>query len=93
METLFTINQVAFILKVHQLTVRRFIREQKLPAIKVGGSVRVKENDLEKFQTAYTLTKKEPRQDITKEGYVFKNTDPFWRLNGLGAHLTLPEND
>ena len=91
MDQLLTIKQIAFILKVHHLTVRRYIREKKLQATKIGGSVRVKEADLQNFQKAYTsktihLPKKEP---VAK---TFSFEDPLWKLDGRGASLSLPSD-
>ena len=49
MENLLNIRQVAFILKVHPLTVRRYIKDGKLNAVRVGGNVRIKESQLLDF--------------------------------------------
>ena len=43
MENLLNIRETAFILKVHPLTVRRYIKEGELKAIKIGGNIRIKE--------------------------------------------------
>ena len=40
-DTLFSVNQVSILLKVHPLTVRRYIKEGKLKAIRVAGNIRV----------------------------------------------------
>jgi excisionase family DNA binding protein len=37
MDNLLNVNQVAFILKVHPLTVRKYIKDGKLKAIRAGG--------------------------------------------------------
>lgn len=91
MDTLLNVNQSAFILKVHQLTIRRYIKEGKLKAIKVGGNIRIKESDLSKFNTEI---KPRPKTDnlphienpTTK---IFTENDPLFRLQGLGAHIQL----
>ena len=54
MDNLFNVNQVAFILKVHPLTVRRYIKEERLKAIKVGGNVRIKESFLADFNNDFS---------------------------------------
>lgn len=91
MENFFTIKQVAFILKVHQLTVRRYIREKKLPAVKIAGLVRIKEKDLQGFQKEYSA-RRQSSLDITREApKIFSANDPLWLLNGKGGSLSLPE--
>ncbi len=90
MENLFNVNQAAFILKVHPLTVRRYIKEGVLKAIKVGGNIRIKESSLQAFSRDFT-----PRQDIsvvspfrkmTKTSVKkFTNADPFLKMQGRAA--------
>ena len=48
METYLTTVEIAKILKVNQITVRRWIKLGWLPAIRFGREFRVKEKDLEK---------------------------------------------
>jgi len=90
LSNLFNISQAAYILKVHPLTVRRYIREQKLKAIKVGGNVRIKETDLSDFAKDFvphkqTFKGKIIRQDIK----IFNEIDPFFQLQGKGASLNI----
>lgn len=49
--TLYTIREVAEMLKVHEGTVRRWIREKKLVSFKFSnsGSVRVTQDSLDEF--------------------------------------------
>lgn len=42
----FTVDEVAKALKLHAYTVRRLVREKKIPAIKIGGQWRFKEEDI-----------------------------------------------
>jgi excisionase family DNA binding protein len=94
MDNLFTIKQVSYILKVHQLTVRRYIREKKLAAVKVGGNVRIKDEDLQKFQKSYSVgAKTHPAKLEEKVKTVFSFDDPLWRLDGISTSLSLPEPD
>ena len=55
-DDLLTIEQVAEKLQLHPDTVRRYIRERKLPAVRISATVvRVKQSDLDKFiQERYT---------------------------------------
>lgn len=92
MGNLYTVKQVAFILKVHPLTIRRYIREKKLTAVKISGMVRIKEEDLQNFQKGYTsrVTKTPLTKELPK---IFTFADPFWQLSGLGTSLSLPEKE
>ena len=91
METLLNIRQVAYILKIHPLTVRRYIKEGRLKAIRIGGNVRVKEsqlNDLNKdFSSSPSV--KSPMKNRIKPAKVFTLDDPLFRLKGRGASLNL----
>jgi excisionase family DNA binding protein len=92
METLFNINQAAFILKVHPLTIRRYIKEGKLKAFKVGGNVRIKEKDLQDFNKDYTPSSREtssPLKVKINPAKTFSLDDPLLRINGRGASIQL----
>lgn len=92
MENLFNVNQAAFILKVHPLTIRRYIREGKLKAIKAGGNVRIKESQLIDFNKDVAPRPKRPKytpKDKLQVAKVFTVDDPLFRLKGLGAHIQL----
>jgi len=92
MENYYTIKQLSFILKVHQLTIRRYIREKKLEAVKVGGAVRITEPALQKFQKSYSADAKRQNRIIEAPiKKVFTLDDPLWRLEGYGTSISLPE--
>src|SRR6266705_3444762 len=55
MNNLLSVKQVAFILRVHPLTVRRYIRDKRLKAVKVGGNIRVDENALQDFHKEVSI--------------------------------------
>jgi len=89
MSNLLSVRQVAFILKVHPLTIRRYIKEKKLKAIKVGGNVRIDENELENLKKEvipYVPMERvlKVKKNIIK---VFTQDDPLLRLKGRGASL------
>lgn len=90
MENLLNVNQVAFILKVHPLTVRRYIKEGKLKAVKAGGNIRIKEKELAEFNKDFSQTTK---ATVVKNRIIsskkFNLDDPFFRLKGRGASLSL----
>ena len=91
MDNLFNVNQVAFILKVHPLTVRRYIKEGRLKAVKAGGNIRVKESNLADFNKEFSSETKKPSVLRTnlKPAKIFSLDDPMFRLKGRGASLTL----
>jgi len=92
MNNLLSVKQVAFILKVHPLTIRRYINEKKLKAVRVGGNIRILENDLQDFHKDVSTphTDKGPfrrfKKIIDKQ---FSSEDPFLRLQGRAASLKL----
>lgn len=49
MEHFLTVEAVAELLHVHTRTIRRYIKEKRLPARKVGGQWRITPDDLKKF--------------------------------------------
>ncbi len=95
MENLLNVRQAAFILKVHPLSVRRYIQQKKLKAVKVGGNVRIKESELLEFNKDYSPTVRNEENTIIrtkiKPAVSFSTDDPFLRLKGRGASLTLSE--
>lgn len=46
-----TVDQVALRLGVHRNTIRLYIRQKRLRAVKIGGKWRVSEEDLQTFFT------------------------------------------
>ncbi len=90
MEDLLTVKQVAFVLKVHPLTIRRYIKEKKLNAIKASGAVRVKEDDLASFQKVYSAQTKQQNHLSKEEDHLFSLSDPFWKLEGVGMSISIP---
>lgn len=91
MNNLLSVNQVAFILRVHPLTVRRYIRDKKLKALKIGGNIRIDENSLQDFHKEIETPGQ--KQKIFKNSRLmdkqFTRDDPFLRLQGRGAGLEL----
>lgn len=93
MNNLFNVNQAAYILKVHPLTIRRYIREGKLKAVKVGGNVRIDEKDLQDFNKDFTPRENTNHEPGVRQKYnppkTFSEDDPFLRLQGRGATVKL----
>jgi|GEM_PF-898734 len=91
MNNLLSVKQVAFILRVHPLTVRRYIKDKKLKAVKVGGNVRVEESALQDFHKDVEAPDQQPRIFKTNRlmDKQFTQEDPLLRLQGRGAGLVL----
>lgn len=91
-DNLLSVKQVAFILRVHPLTIRRYIKDQKLKAIKVGGNIRIEENVLQDFHKEI-VPQTQGSIRIFKSGKLtdrqFNTEDPMLRLQGRGASLKL----
>lgn len=94
MNQLLTVRQAAYILKVHPLTIRRYIREKKLIATKVGGNIRIREEDLNALNAEVTSQAPRRIQPVeNKVAKIFSYNDPIWLLNGRAASLSLPEGE
>lgn len=92
MNNLLSVKQVAFILKVHPLTIRRYINEKKLKAVRVGGNVRIEEIEVENFHKdidAPSVEKTTFRKIKKVADKQFSLEDPLLRLQGRAASLKL----
>jgi excisionase family DNA binding protein len=89
MDDLLTVKQVAILLKVHPLTVRRYINEGKLKALKLVGNVRVSQQDLHNFTQLYTPNAKPVKTQTTNTPATnpFTASDSLFRLKGRGLSL------
>lgn len=87
-EALYSVAQVAILLKVHPLTIRRYIKDGKLRAVKVAGNVRIPNTSIEAFTqniypTNYAIKNKNQSEKIVQ----FTSEDPIFRLKGRGVSL------
>ena len=84
------VKQAAFILKVHTLTIRRYIKEGKLKAVRAGGNVRIKESSLADFNKDFSSapSQKQTVKSNLRPAKVFTLDDPLFRLKGRGASLS-----
>jgi len=60
-EKLLTIDEVSERLSVSISTVRRIVREDALPAYRVGGRLRFKPREVEAYIDAHRITTSDPR--------------------------------
>ncbi len=70
-----TVAQVADYLHLHKLTIYRYIRERKLPAIRLGRSFRVMRDDVHRFLDAQRVGTMEQRP-IHNTSPVSKSVPP-----------------
>ena len=49
LDTIYTIEQAAEVLQIKPRTLREWIRQEKVKAFKLGGLVRIHEEDLQEF--------------------------------------------
>ena len=90
MDNLFSVKQAAYILKVHPLTIRRYIKEERLKAVKIGGNIRIKESALGEFNKDFQPNKS-IFKNIKKTSFkIFNEIDPMFQLQGKGASLDIP---
>jgi len=93
MEDFLTVRQVAILLKVHHLTVRRYINEGKLKAVRIGGNIRVSQHDLQTFSEVYTPHAKSAKISTRLNPVSpFSSSDPLFRLKGRGLSMNNPDN-
>lgn len=94
MEEFYTVNQAAVALKVHPLTVRRYIKERKLKAYRIGGNIRIAVNDLRSLTQNFI-----PRHKPVKTAHLqadlqnssaksFSFSDPLLSLRGKGLSIS-----
>jgi excisionase family DNA binding protein len=55
--TLFTVQEVAQLLKLSVLTIYKYIKEQKIEAVEFGGHYRIEKISLERFINTHRVKK------------------------------------
>lgn len=92
MDEFYTINQTAIALKIHPLTVRRYIREGKLKAYRAGGNIRISVNDLRAFTQNFIPRQKifrtQPNPNEQVDSKQFSYRDPLFLLKGKGLSIS-----
>ncbi len=89
MEEFFTVSQVAVALKVHAITIRRYIREGKLKAVRAGGNIRISEAELRNFTQNFVPRSKNLREFPRTSHGNFSFNDPLFRLKGRGLGINI----
>ncbi|MFI9553802.1 helix-turn-helix domain-containing protein [Nonomuraea endophytica] len=75
----FTVSQVADLLDLHVKTVRGYVREGRLKAVKVGKQYRISREDLESFTGAPLASR--PRQDRYVEVSTIVQVEAISRID------------
>lgn len=94
MDEFYTVDQTAIALKVHSLTVRRYIRDGKLKAFRAGGNIRISLNDLRAFTQNFIPHQKQTKQQTDPQTQVkeFSYADPILNLKGRGLSISKLES-
>ena len=77
-----TVQEAAHLLKVAPITIRRYITQGRLRAVKVGKAVRVKREALDELPQ---LIDPEPEERAPRKGRFLTFDDPLWGLVGVGS--------
>lgn len=87
-EQLFSVKQVGILLKVHPLTVRRYIKEGKLKAIRIAGNIRIPQSYLDNFSEEVKISKVW-HKPVPKGIKIteFSLDDAIFRLKGRGLSI------
>lgn len=88
MEEYYTVNQAAIALKVHPLTIRRYIKERKLKAYRIGGNIRIAINDLRDFTQNFIPHTREVKNQQISQTRSFSYSDPLLNLKGRGLSMS-----
>lgn len=81
---LLTVQETAKVLRVSEITVRRYIASGRLAAVRVGRGVRVDKEAVESFPTPAMPS--EPKQKVRKSAkpHYFTMDDSLWNIVGIG---------
>lgn len=82
---LLTVQETAQMLKVSPITIRRYIADGRLAAVRAGKGVRVPKDSVEQFLTPVQLKKKRRTPPRIPQGKPFTFDDPLWEIVGIGA--------
>ena len=72
---------------MHPLSVRRYIRQGKLKAIKAGGNIRIPQSSFEAFTQNISAPNFSLKKLPKAPKFVFTLDDPIFRLKARGVHL------
>lgn len=88
MEEFFTVFEAAGILKVHPITIRRYIREGKLKAVRAAGNIRIAKSGFIAFTESFVPNQKATKTSIASSKEAnFSFDDPIFRLKARGLGI------
>jgi excisionase family DNA binding protein len=84
---LLTVKETADMLRVSAVTVRRFIADGRLPAVKIGRAVRVDKAEAERVAKPIQAKSREAqRKESVPEGRPFTHQDSLWDIVGIAGY-------
>ena len=92
-ESFLTVAEVASILKLNQQTVRNWIDQGSLPALRVGRRVQMKRSDFERVLASYTAGSGSPAQDAGPSAEDFWGGEPVSVITAPNTVARTPLGD
>ena len=87
MDELYTVYQAATILKIHPITIRRYIKEGKLKAFRAGGNIRIALPDLKAFTQNFVPRARRLKESPFSTKASLSLNDPLFRLKARGLSI------
>lgn len=84
MASLLTIHEVAALTRLHHMTIRRYIQEGRLEAVKVGRQIRVSQEAVEQLLEPIGPETSSTETDHPT-GRVLQDNDPIFEIVGLSC--------
>ncbi|NJQ08223.1 helix-turn-helix domain-containing protein [Streptomyces lonarensis] len=85
-ERLFSVQAVADHLGLHVRTVRNYVRDGRLPAVRIGKQYRVTQGDLERF-TGRPVPEIDPESDAAEAHRAHADVSSIVELDGVDREL------
>lgn len=88
MDEFYTVYQAAITLKVHPITIRRYIKEGKMKAFRAGGNIRIALPDLKVFIQSFVPRVRSLKEPLFSAEANFSFSDPLFRLKAIGLGIS-----
>jgi excisionase family DNA binding protein len=79
---LLTVDEAAKMLRISSVSVRRYVAAGRLPAVRVGRSVRIDQAAVERLATPIPPADADPPTPAV-QGHIFTFESPLWDLVGI----------